>query len=164
MVDPPSGWVEAGRRRGVLRETDDFTDSFGRLQVAVREACSHHDEWPARVAAGIHAALGFAAADAAAARVLTADADAGGPSGTRQVIRHFAELLGEEAPHDRRLLASSDEALVSGIVKMISGHVRSDRLDRLDELAPEVVYLTLLPYLGFSAAKRWASLPVYAVQ
>ena len=35
-------------------------------------------------------------------------------------------------------------------------HLRSGSLDRLREIAPELVHLMLLPYLGFDEAKRWA--------
>jgi len=37
------------------------------------------------------------------------------------------------------------------------GSVRIGRLDRLEELRPELVLLTLLPCLGFSEAQKWAN-------
>ena len=52
---------------------------------------------------------------------------------------------------------ASDEALVAGIVGLVGDHVRIGRLDRLAELKPELVQLTLLPYLGFAESQRWAS-------
>ena len=61
------------------------------------------------------------------------------------------------APRDTRLPASTDEALVAGIVGLVGDHLRVGRLDRLAELRPELVLLTLLPYLGFTEAQRWAN-------
>ena len=47
---------------------------------------------------------------------------------------------------------------MAGIVGLVGGdHIRIGRVDRLAELRPELVLLTLLPYLGFSEAQRWAN-------
>ena len=35
------------------------------------------------------------------------------------------------------------------MVGLVGDHLRIRRLDRLEELRPELVLLTLLPYLGF---------------
>jgi hypothetical protein len=137
----------------------DFATSFGHLRVTVSKACHPHREWPARVSAGIHAAVDFAVANPAAAHTLTAARHAAGGEDShhhRGMIEHFASMLGRGAPHHRRLGASTDRALIGGIAAMVAGHVRAGREDRLGELAPEIVYLTLLPYLGFAEAKRWA--------
>lgn len=61
------------------------------------------------------------------------------------------------APHDRRLPVSTDEAMVAGVVGLVGDHVRIGRPERLTELRPELVLLTLLPYLGFAEARRWAN-------
>ena len=50
---------------------DDFADAFetafARLQVRIETACAAEAGWPAQVAAGIRAALAFAAAEPASA-------------------------------------------------------------------------------------------------
>jgi hypothetical protein len=43
------------------------------------------------------------------------------------------------------------------MVGLVGDHVRIGRLDRLAELRPELVLLTLLPYLGFEEAQSWAN-------
>ncbi len=63
------------------------------------------------------------------------------------------------APVERRLPASTDEALVAGIVGLVGDHVRIGRFERLAELRPELVLLVLLPYLGFAEAQAWANRP-----
>jgi hypothetical protein len=55
------------------------------------------------------------------------------------------------------LPGSTDEALVAGVVGLVGDHLRIGRVDRLLELRPDLVLLTLLPYLGFSEAQRWAN-------
>jgi hypothetical protein len=63
-------------------------------------------------------------------------------------------------------IASPGRLAVAGIggrgaggrfVGLVGDHIRIGRLDRLAELRPELVLLTLLPYLGFSEARRWAN-------
>jgi hypothetical protein len=136
----------------------DFATSFGQLRAAVLAACRAELEWPARVVAGIHATLHFAIANPSKARVLTVDATASstGEDPHRRMIEDLSVLLAAGAPRDKRLPVSTDTALVSGIATMIGVHIRADRPERLREMAPELVYLTLLPYLGFAEARRWA--------
>lgn len=135
-----------------------FESAFARLQLLVLEACEGTEPWPARVSATIHAALDFATSDPAAARVLAVDAllerAEGGPRYLR-MLSYFAELLGEGAPPDRRRPALTEQALVGGIAVMVADHLRAGKLDRLREAAPELVELTLLPYLGAGEARRW---------
>ncbi len=74
-----------------------------------------------------------------------------------RVIGRLAGFIQIKAPADNRLPGSTDEALVAGIVGLVGDHIRIGRLDRLSELRPELVLLTLLPYLGFFEAQRWAN-------
>jgi len=43
------------------------------------------------------------------------------------------------------------------MVGLVGDHLRIGRTDRLQELRPEIILLTLLPYLGFSEAQGWAN-------
>jgi hypothetical protein len=72
-------------------------------------------------------------------------------------VARLAAILRARAPVGSRLPGSTDEALVAGIVGLVGDHVRLGRLERLDDLRPELVLLTLLPYLGFAEAHRWAN-------
>jgi hypothetical protein len=110
------------------------------------------------MAAGIHAALYFASANPPAARALTIEAK---PSpahddGYWRMIRQFCDLVAEVVPGGGPAHASRDEALIGGIASVIGDHLRRDRSDQLPAIAPGLIYLALVPYLGFADAKRWA--------
>jgi hypothetical protein len=129
------------------------------LETAVRDACAAEGEWPAQIAAGVYAGVDFAIESPAVASFLSTDV-AGRADYSRRyegVIARLASLIQLKAPAGTRLPASTDEALVGGIVGLVGDHIRMGRLDRLAELRPELVLLTLLPYLGFSEAQRWAN-------
>jgi hypothetical protein len=141
------------------REPGEFPIALAGLETAVLEACTAEGEWPAQVAAAIYAGVDFAIANPDIARALTIDAAMEADSTARyeRVIGRLAGFIQIKAPRDSRLPASTDEALVAGIVGLVGDHIRIGRFDRLAELRPELVLLTLLPYLGFSEAQRWAN-------
>jgi hypothetical protein len=129
------------------------------LETAVLDACAGQREWPAQIAAGVYAGVDFAIANPAVAHALTFEAAVESDSVRRyeRVIGRLAGFIQVKAPLDSRLPGSTDEALVAGIVGLVGDHIRIGRLDRLEELRPELVLLTLLPYLGFAEAQRWAN-------
>lgn len=137
--------------------------ALANLEANVLAACAREDEWPAQVAAGIYAGVDYAIAHPEVAETLASD-DAPGSDTLRRyegVIGRLAGFLRVRAPADERLPGATDEALVAGIVGLVGDHLRIGRLDRLEELRPELVLLTLLPYLGFKEAKHWADLTAF---
>ena len=104
---------------------DDFESAIARIESAVVDACEQAVDWPARITAGIGAALDFMIANPAAARALTIDSRSAGTGGTGQdgdyaeVIGRFAALLGAGAPRADRL---------PGLERQIGG--QRDRGDR----------------------------------
>lgn len=137
----------------------EFPIALAGLETAVLDACGVEGEWPAQVAAAIYAGVDFAIANPTVARTLTIDAAAEADCMSRyeRVIGRLAGFIQIKAPRDARLPGSTDEALMAGIVGLVGDHIRIGRLDRLAELRPELVLLTLLPYLGFTEAQRWAN-------
>jgi hypothetical protein len=146
---------------------EDFEAAFEaarpRLRAAVLAACPPDAEWPARVAAAIYAVLDFAIADPAAICVLTRDALLHRPDGPQRFLEltaEFAELLRRVAspagPHQAPLPEATEQALVGGVAMIITDHLRAERLDRLREAGPELVELSLQPYLGRVQARRWS--------
>lgn len=136
----------------------DLSVALTGLETAVLDACGGEGEWPAQIAAGIYAGVDYAIANPEVALDLTLDVAA-----TPDCMRRYERMVGRlagfiqvRAPVGTRLPPSTDEALVAGIVGLVGDHIRVGRLDRLAELRPELVLLTLLPYLGFDEAKRWA--------
>jgi hypothetical protein len=139
---------------------DDFPIALAGLETSILDACAASEgEWPAQIAAGVYAAVDFAIAHPDVARSLTLDAAVEAESMRRyeKLIGRLAGFIQVHAPRAARLPTSTDEALVAGIVGLVGDHIRVGRMDRLAELRPELVLLTLLPYLGFVEARGWAN-------
>jgi hypothetical protein len=151
----PSGVSAAARVRA---SGEDFSASFLELQQAVLDACRRQVKWEAKIVAGIDAALDFAAANPAKAIALTVNArrPAFGDRNPEQVVlAHFAGLLDEVAPAERPLPVSTNRSVVESIAALVRGHLLAGTEDQLPEVAPDLVYLALLPYLGLEGTKRW---------
>ena len=136
-----------------------FEAAVAAFEAEVLASCAPELEWPARIAAGIRAALAFAAANPEAARALTIDSRADESEEADdylEMIGRFADLLGRDAPQGQRLPASSDRAVVSAIATIVSSHLRAGTIDRLLSGDTDMVFLVLLPYVGFNEASRWS--------
>jgi hypothetical protein len=136
-----------------------FPLALANLEGAILDGCATEEEWPAAIAAGICAGVDYAIAHPEVAESLALDTAAGSDTMRRYetVIARLAGFLRVKAPTDSRLPGATDEALVAGMVGLVGDHLRIGRQDRLEELRPELVLLTLLPYLGFSEAQKWAN-------
>ena len=136
-----------------------FPLALANLESAVLDACADETEWPAQIAAGIYAGVDYAIAHPGVADSLVDD-DGSAADSTRRyesVIGRLAGFIRAKAPTGQRLPGSTDEALVAGVVGLVGDHLRIGRVDRLLQLRPDLVLLTLLPYLGFSEAQSWAN-------
>lgn len=137
-----------------------FSGAVGRLQVAVLEACREQQQWPAKVAAAIAAAVDFAVAEPESVQLLTVEALIQRPDGGRRYVRtieHFADLLRIEAPVDERRPKSTEQALVGGVATTIADRMRHGTPSELQAVIPELVEFVLLPFVGSSEARRWAA-------
>jgi hypothetical protein len=141
----------------------DFPTSFEQLKASVREACAGQDEWPAKIAAGIRGAVDFCVANPVAAQALVIETrTAAGQKDYLEMVDGFAEFIDREVRAEKRPAGPTDEALVAALTAIVAHHIRSERLDRLEEAVPELVCLALLPYLGFDEAKGWADITARA--
>ena len=153
---PRAAGPGAGEHGGVSRE--DFTASFSQLQDAVRRACALHEDWEARVVAGIRAAIDFAVDSPARAEAVTLHARrgaAGARGSEHEVIAYFAGLLGEVTPDQKRFEISSDEGIVESIATIFRGYLLAGIANELPDAAPDLIYLALMPYAGTAGTKRW---------
>lgn len=137
-------------------EAPDFAGSLEQLHCAVSGGWGSEDEWAARFAASIRAALAFAVANPAAARALTVSSRGAVPSRYDDLIAELSTRLCEVTPVGRRPTASTEQAVVKSIASVVGEHVRAGRVDRLDDVAGDLVYMALLPYVGFDEARRCA--------
>jgi hypothetical protein len=146
---------------------DDFASSFetafARLQIRVETACAAKREWPEQVAAGIRAALAFAAADPDSAQILTNDALAAGREGFARYDRmldHFGGRLRAGRtmrPEGERLPQTIEKAITGGLAMLVAQRLDMGRAAELPALASEAIEFALTPYLGAEEARRAAA-------
>jgi hypothetical protein len=68
------------------------------------------------------------------------------------MVDRFAELLGRGAPPVAR--PPDARAIVTRIARQVNLQLESER--RMMEIAPDLTFLALMPYLGFAEARRWS--------
>jgi hypothetical protein len=149
------------------RQPDDFASAFeaafARLQVRVETACASEEEWPAQVAAGVSAALEFAAADPASAQLLTNEALAAGRAGYARYDRMLSHFGGRLLPgrvlrpEGEQLPEMVEKAMTGGIAMLIAQRLDMGRADELPALAREATQFVLTPYLGTEEARQVAA-------
>lgn len=130
------------------------------LESAVVRSCEKRDAWEAKVAAGVHAALTYASQNPGPAQALITqlrDGEAPDSEAFDRMVGHFTEMLGDTAGPRERLPASTDAAVIGSIAAVISGHLHCGTSDRLPEVASDMIELSLLPYVGFAAARQWST-------
>ncbi len=114
----------------------------------------------------MRAGLRFAAADPAAAQLLTNEALARGREGIARHERLIAYLRAflvpgrGERPENDRLPEITEQAMASGVVALVAQRLDLGREDELVALAPEAIQFVLTPYLGAEEARRVASLSI----
>jgi hypothetical protein len=145
------------------QQPDDFAAAFARLQVRVETACVAEAEWPDQVAAGIGAALRFAAAEPASADLLTNGALASGPEGHaryERILDHFAQRLRPGRalrPDGERLPGITEKAMVGGLAMLVAQRLDRGRAAELPGATAEAIQFVLTPYLGTEQARRVAA-------
>jgi AcrR family transcriptional regulator len=134
------------------------------LRERVAEAFEREDEWPGAVRAGIAAMLGYLASEPHLARLSMVEALVAGPA----VVERYDAAIQSLVPYLQagrdgcspevlaRLTPTTEEALVGGMVSLISRRIFAGRTDELESLLPDLVEFTLTPYLGSAEAARVA--------
>jgi hypothetical protein len=142
----------------------DFDACREALERAVGDACAEREDWPSATVAGVYAALELAARRPQVAQVLTERAaerwKEREPRFTAMVER-FAELLVRGAPPANPRLPGP-QGVVLCIVKLVNLRVESGRPREVMELAPDLAFLALLPFVGFTQAQRCSQLTAAA--
>jgi AcrR family transcriptional regulator len=134
------------------------------LRERVDTAFNQEDEWPRAVKAGIAAMLEFLAAEPNLARLSMVEALVAGPvvvdrydAAIRGLIPYFeAGRSGRSAEVLAALSPTIEEALVGGMVSLISRRVAAGRVEELESLLPDLVEFALTPYLGSAEAAKAA--------
>jgi hypothetical protein len=134
------------------------------LRERVAEAFEKEEEWPRAVRAGVAAMLEFLAAEPNLARLSMVEALVAGPV----VVERYDAAIQSLVPYFRagregcppevlsRLSPTTEEALVGGMVSLISRRIFAGRTEELESLLPDLVEFTLTPYLGTAEAAKVA--------
>ncbi|HET8813796.1 MAG TPA: TetR/AcrR family transcriptional regulator [Solirubrobacterales bacterium] len=134
------------------------------LRQRVDDAFGQQEEWPRAVQAGIGAMLEFFTAEPHLARLSMVEALVAGPvvverydAAIQSLVPYFqAGREGRSAAVLAGLSPTTEEALVGGMVSLISRRIFADRTDELESLLPDLVEFTLTPYLGSAEAAEIA--------
>ena len=134
------------------------------LRSRVGEAFDQEDEWPQAARAGIAAMLEFLRAEPHLARLSMVEALVAGPvvverydAAIQNLVPYFqAGREGRPAEVLAGLSPTTEEALVGGMVSLISRRIFAGRIEELPALLPDLVEFTLTPYLGSAEAAKVA--------
>jgi AcrR family transcriptional regulator len=146
-----------------------FVAAYDAVMADLRERVSaafdeHEDDWPRAIRAGIAAMLEFLAANPNLAKLCMVEALVAGPA----VVERYDAAIQSFVPYFQkgregrspevlsRLSATTEEALVGGMVSLISRRIIAGRAEDLGELLPDLVEFTLTPYLGSAKASKVA--------
>jgi AcrR family transcriptional regulator len=140
-----------------LAAYDNAVDALVRRISSAYEA---EERWPARARAGLRTLLEALAADPAQARLALVDVASAGPAAQRrfraavQRLTPFFDEGRDFAPGGRALPANASRMAAGAVVGLISDELVAGRTDELPSLLSDVLFATLVAYLGPDAAAR----------
>lgn len=138
---------------------------FERFVARLLRVAETQPSWPLKVKVGIGVTLDLAAAEPVKAQFLTHDTLATSEALIRQKFESRERLAGllaagrAETPHGAELPGILEQTLIAGIAWVISAQLRGGDAEHLPALAPQLVELTLIPYLGRGEAAAAARRP-----
>lgn len=148
-----------------------FVAAYDTVMVELRDRVSAAfegaEDWPHAVKAGIGAMLEFLAAEPSLARLCMVEALVAGPV----VVERYDAAIQSFVPYFQsgregrppevlaRLSPTTEEALVGGMVSLISRRIIAGKAEELEELLPDLVEFTLTPYVGSAEASKLAQEP-----
>jgi AcrR family transcriptional regulator len=141
-----------------------YDSVMAELRECVGEAFDQEEEWPRAVRAGIAAMLDFLSSKPHLARLSMVEALVAGPVVVERYDAAIQSLVpyfqaGREGRSEEVLAGLSpatEEALVGGMVSLVSRRIFADRTEELEALLPDLVEFTLTPYLGSIEAAKVA--------
>ncbi len=140
-----------------LAAYDNAVDGLVRRISAAYEA---EDRWPDRARAGLATLLEALAADPAQARLALVDVAAAGPAAQRryraavQRLTPFFDEGRDFAPGGRSLPANASRMAAGAVVGLIADELIAGRADKLPDLLSDLLFATLVAYIGPDAAAR----------
>jgi AcrR family transcriptional regulator len=135
------------------------------LLVTVEAYETHKDNWPHGVAAGLNALIDYLSGEPAHAHLTLVDTFGASPEAIEirdTALRAFAAYL--SPGYELARAAGIDvpeiaaEAVAGGIWQVLHHYIEDDRIAELPDATPQIVYMTLTPFLGpkeAAKAGRW---------
>lgn len=161
------------REAGISRTTfyamfDDKEGCFlaaydGIVDVLVRRVAAAYEseeEWPRRARAGLAALLEALAEEPDVARLALVDVGSAGPAAQRrfraamQRLTPFFDEGRDFAPDGRSLPANTSRMAIGAVAGLIADELTEERAENLPGLLSDVLFATLVPYIGPEAAAR----------
>jgi AcrR family transcriptional regulator len=140
-----------------LAAYDGVVDALVRRISAAYEA---EEGWPRRARAGLAALLDSLAAEPEVARLALVDVGAAGPAAQRRyraALQRLTPLFDEGrdfAPGGRNLPANTSRMAIGAVAGLISDELAEGRAEYLPGLLSDLLFATLVPYIGPAAAAR----------
>lgn len=132
------------------------------IAASMRAAAEAFEDWPQQVRAALATMLRFLAGEPELARLTMIEPVAAGgeiAARHRASMQGLVEILKAGRPEHgdaHPLPEATEEALVGGIVSLVIREISAGRSEQLEQLLPDLVELTLAPYVGPEQAERLA--------
>lgn len=140
-----------------LAAYDRAVEALARRVTAAYESAG---SWPERAAAGLAALLAVLAEEPDLARLSLVDIGNAGPAAQRRysaAVRRLTPLFEEGrdfAPGGRSLPANTSRMAIGGVTGLIADELIAGRAEQLPCLLSDLIFATLVPYIGPEAAAR----------
>jgi AcrR family transcriptional regulator len=137
------------------------------LLVTVQAYEENKDDWPRGVAAGLRALLGYLASEPAHSHLILVDTFAASPEAIEirdTSIHAFAAYLQPgyhyaskgRANDNAKVPGVAPEAIAGGIWQVLNFYIEDERTDELPDVASQLIYAALTPFLGPKDAAKAA--------
>jgi AcrR family transcriptional regulator len=126
----------------------------------IATAFEAEETWPQRVRAALETLLESLAAEPEIARLAVLDVSAAGPAAQRryraalQRLTPFFDEGRDFAPGGRSLPGNTSRMAIGAVVGLIADELAAGRGEYLTDLLSDVLFATLVPYIGPAAAAR----------
>lgn len=130
--------------------------------IAVQAYEAQGEHWAMGVAAGLRALLDYLASEPAHAHLTVVDTFAASPLAIEirdTGVHAFAAYLQpgyHHAPPERSIPGIAPEAIAGGIWQVLYNHIEHEGVQEIAELAPQLIYVALAPFIGGKEAGRIA--------
>ncbi len=140
-----------------------YDNAVDTLVRGVTAAYESRERWPDRARAGLEALLAALAEEPDLARLALVDVGSAGPAAQRRyraAVQRLTPLFDEGrdfAPAGRNLPANTSRMAIGAVTGLIADELVAGRAERLPGLLSDLLFATLVPYIGPEAAAREVS-------